>query len=490
MIVRRWALALALLVPSPALAQTDASPAAKTEARERFDRGLSLFNDGDNAGALAEFRRAYDLIPNALVLYNIGLVYAQMGRPVEAVDALDKLLAAPGSLAEDKLTRAKRTRDDQAQRIAELSVVTSVPATIEVDNVAVGSAPLTAPLKISGGVHVVGAVAAGYVPSRKEVTVAGGQKAEVSLELAQMQGRAAHLTLRTHLPAADVFIDDQATGKTPLSQSITLAPGPHKIELRRAGYESARQDIALGEGATGEVTLEPEEDKSAVATAGGRLALDISESQGVLTVDGKPRGVYAGSIALAPGAHRLLVERGGFESLERDVNVDAGRTITVRAVLEPTPDTRAAYVSRTTSQRTWGIVATAGGLAIVGGAVGFLVWNSGQKSGAQNDLDAAEANVQNKVGVCNTASIQGDAQKCNQPVLDAQSRLNDANGRDVIGYIGAGVGGAVALLGAYLLVSNDSPHKYDRTEHDAANAWRPLAWWTVGGGGVGVAGGF
>ena len=34
-----------------------------------------------------------------------------------------------------------------------------------------------APLRVAGGVHVVGAVASGYVPTRKEVTVAGGATA-------------------------------------------------------------------------------------------------------------------------------------------------------------------------------------------------------------------------------------------------------------------------------------------------------------------------
>src|SRR5271167_5022655 len=97
---RAWvfALAVACLAPRAALAQgaDAASQAQRTEAAERFDRGLRLFNRGDTAGALAEFRRAYSLIPNVLVLYNIGLVYAQMGRPVEATDALEKVLASPG----------------------------------------------------------------------------------------------------------------------------------------------------------------------------------------------------------------------------------------------------------------------------------------------------------------------------------------------------------------------------------------------------------
>src|SRR3954468_20913136 len=121
--VRSLALTLTLAQAVVALPTTAlAAPTApeKDEARDRFDRGLKLFNEGDNAGALAEFKRDYEIIPNQLVLYNIGLVYAAMNRPAEASDALNKLLADPGSLQGERLARAKQTRDEQAARVAEL----------------------------------------------------------------------------------------------------------------------------------------------------------------------------------------------------------------------------------------------------------------------------------------------------------------------------------------------------------------------------------
>src|SRR4051812_20384545 len=63
----------------------------KTEAADRFDRGLALFDDGNNAAALAEFLAAYELVKNPVVRLNVGLVYAAMGRSVEAVDVLTEL---------------------------------------------------------------------------------------------------------------------------------------------------------------------------------------------------------------------------------------------------------------------------------------------------------------------------------------------------------------------------------------------------------------
>jgi tetratricopeptide (TPR) repeat protein len=107
-----------------AAAEPDA--AAKADAAKRFDRGLSLFDEGDNAGALAEFKQVYSTLPNPVVLYNIGLVYAAMQRPVEAVDALKQVVGEP-SLSPGQHQRAQSTLSDQEARIGRLSI-TTVPA--------------------------------------------------------------------------------------------------------------------------------------------------------------------------------------------------------------------------------------------------------------------------------------------------------------------------------------------------------------------------
>jgi hypothetical protein len=475
--------------PRIVLAQPAQTEDVKNEARERFDRGLRLFNDGDNAGALAEFKRAYDLIPNSTVLFNIGLVYAAMGKPVESVDVLDRVVADPGGLSADRLDRARQTRDEQGKRIAQLVVTTDVPAAVEIDGVEVTKTPLAQPLRIAGGVHIVGAIASGYAPARKEVTIAAGEKTEVHLDLVLMQGRAAHLRVVTHLPRADVFVDGQLAAHTPLIQSLTVVPGPHSIEIRRPGYLSARQDVTLGDGATAEVTLEPVEDPSAVATA-GVVSLDISEAHANVTVDGKPRGVYTGSLRLPEGGHLVMIERGGFEPVMREVTIDAGRATTLHLLLEPTPEWRAAYVSRTTRQRTWGWVSTATGLAIAGGAVGFLVWNAGQQNASQNDASRLSAAETSSVPPCAWRQGGTSLSQCNQQIAQDNSDAASAGQRAYVGYVGIGLGAAATLFGLYLLLSNDDPRRYDPKDKASAAAGTivPFGWRDPGGAGVGLRG--
>jgi hypothetical protein len=478
---------LATWAPGVAFGQTKAPSAMQVEARTRFDQGIKLFNDGDNAGALAAFQRAYQLIPNPFVLYNIGLVYAAMGRAVDAVATLDELLANPGTVASDKLARAKETRDQQAQRVVELSVATNVPATLEIDGIGVGQTPLAAPIRVTGGVHVVGALASGYLPTHKEITVAGGTKESVSLSLAPMQTLVAHATLRSPLPGADVFVDGQASGRTPLAQSLTLPPGDHTIELRREGYRTARQKLHLGDGATAEIELDPQEDRAAVLASGGALIVDASEPDPVVTIDGTDRGVDTESFKLAPGEHHLVVERGGFEPKEADAVVYAHKTSTVRVVLDPTPETRADYEHARAVRHTAGILVTAGGLLLAGGSVAFVLWNKGQVNQLTGPYNTAVSNEQMMKGVCNTRTQQGDAAQCNALVSNAYNSLKSAENLTPVGYIGLGVGGAVAVTGVVLFFTAG---RADRFSHSAAAAtspsWSVLPWLGLHGAGLGA----
>ena len=493
-------LALGIIATSPrtghAQSRTAPTEAARSEARDRFDRGLRFFNGGDNAGALVEFRRAYELVENAAVLYNIGLVYAQMGRAVEATDALNQVLANPGSLPADRLTLARKTRDEQASRIAEVTLEANVAgARVEVDGVEVAATPLAGALRMPSGTHVIGLVAPGFSPQRKEIAIAGGQQNALRFALVAMQGHLAHLAVKTHVPGADLYADDEHIGLTPLSASVSLSPGAHRIELRRAGYTTASANIALSDGATGEVTLEPEEDRTALAS-GGQLALDVNELQPVVTIDGRARGVYASPLRLVPGPHHLLIERGDFEPAEREVTIDPGRTTTVRVILEPTPEFRAHYASRAQAQRTWGLLSVIGGAAVLAGGIGLVVYDSQQRAdGTAKQQSILAQNVPG--GACDKAQ---DTQtpfyqmNCVAPLNAANAKVEDANTRDDFGWSAVGVGGVAAVLGVVLLITSDDAHRYDPAKSapdgSASLHVTPTFWTTRGGGGAGLVGSF
>lgn len=476
-------LSVALASPPPAHAE-GASDAARAEAAERFDRGLALFEDGDNAGALAEFLRTYELQPLPIVLYNVALVYAAMHRPVEAADALAKVVEGAG-LSPEQRARAVAQLAEQRARIGRLVVTTAPPgARVEVDNVQVATTPLAAPLRVSAGSHIVGAVAEGYTPARREVVIAGNAEAAVHIELVSSQGKPiGNLTVRSRVPGAELWVDNERVGRTPVATSVAVVAGHHRVELRRPGYRTAVREIDLTAGGTGELDLDLEVDRARLGSEGGALALDISEPGAVVFVDDQHLGAYQGALRLPRGPHRLRVERGGFLPVEREVSVDA-TSAPLRVVLEPTPETRASYESSANAHRLWGWVGVAAGAVIGGAGTTWLLVNGGIDPTAERELDEIYAAVDGKqdwpgngdVQDCNTTS-GGNADVCNALVKDFEARYdsarNEASAKDLVGYVGVGVGAAALVTGVVLLVTGDDPDRYRRDGSGQLGQVRP-----------------
>jgi hypothetical protein len=479
--VKRIALA-SLLVLFVALGATgsahaDLPEAMRSEAAERFDRAIRLVNTGDLSSGLAEFQRAYTLVPAPIVLYNVGLVYAALNRPVDAVRELQQALSSQEALKPENIERARAVLREQSDRIGQVEVATNVKeGVVEIDNVEAAKLPLAAPLDVAIGSHVIGVIAAGYAPARREVLVAGRAQAQTHLEvvLVAIEGLLAHISLHCRVPGVDVFVDGERVGKTPLEASVTTTPGKHLVEVRRNGYTSASHEIMLGDGARGELTLDPKVDSSALGREGGWLAIRTSETQSVVTVDGEEIGLLSGPIQLPAGPHRLHVERGGFLPAERDVDVPLGGTSKVAVAFEPTPETRAQFVSGAQSRRTWSWIALGAGAAVVAGGVVVALASQGQLAGARDSFSAAEADIQpGGGGSCDPRGFVADPAACKAKINDAASKVDNLETTRTVGWVAAGVGGAVLATGAVLLLTADSPHKYDERPTDRLfGRWR------------------
>jgi len=195
---RRFALATALflpLLPASAFAQQPADAAqpaaaeptkeAKEEASRRFQRGRELFNEGDYRTALVEFRRAYELAPNYIVLYNIGNVQFQLLDYAGALDSFEKYLSQGGANIDPK-RKADVDRDIEKlrSRVARVEITTSVPdADITIDDLPVGKTPFNKSLVLNPGRHKITAIKEGRLPASQTVEVASGDTPSVKLDL-------------------------------------------------------------------------------------------------------------------------------------------------------------------------------------------------------------------------------------------------------------------------------------------------------------------
>ncbi|MBI2390145.1 MAG: PEGA domain-containing protein [Deltaproteobacteria bacterium] len=466
-------------------ARASVTPAAKKEAKERFDRGLRLFDEGDKAGALAELERAYALVPSPVVLYDLALVHASMGHAVEAADALERVLKDPAGLSSKEIAHARKTFAEQSARVGTIVVTCDVEgAVVELDNLEVAKTPVAKPLRVTAGTHVVAVSATGRIPSRKAITVAGGAADTARFELAPLAVAPAQLAVHTRLLDVEVLANGVLLGTTPFAATVALAPGAYEIELRRRGHRTATITITLAAGGSGTVTAEPEEDPAAIGAIGGGLEVTASEPGATLVVDERGRGAAGGVTRLAPGLHRLRVERAGFYAFERDVLIETGAITRVRATLEPTSETRFAFERSARTQRTIGLALVGSGVLVSGLGAGFLVWNAGRKATADEEYERIL--FDSEPGAGRRCDPRSAAPASCRVELDAKyDAYRTVRGRDLYGWIGVGVGAAAATFGAIVLLRADSPSKYER-----ATALLPSGWITMGGGGLTLTGAF
>jgi len=173
--------------PEPGAAEPAAPPSPETllEAKQRFDRGFELYEEGEYPLALIEFNRAYELVPNYRVLYNIGQVCIQLGQYANARRALEEYLAKGGDgLAPDRRAAVNKDLEMLRHRTAFLTIGANLEgAEVLVDDVLVGKTPLGPAMLVDAGMHRVTVRRPGYLLKTTNVTLAGGDEETLDVAL-------------------------------------------------------------------------------------------------------------------------------------------------------------------------------------------------------------------------------------------------------------------------------------------------------------------
>lgn len=160
---------------------------AKKKAKEHFETGLRLYEDGDYALALIEFERAYSFVPDFRVLYNIGQVSIQLARYARASQALEQYLKNGG--AKIPAARVTSVRNDMKMlegRTAHLLVKSNVDgAEILLDEAILGKTPISEPLLVDAGEHRVSVQKSGYVTRTEPLVLAGRDESTLQIDLVE-----------------------------------------------------------------------------------------------------------------------------------------------------------------------------------------------------------------------------------------------------------------------------------------------------------------
>jgi hypothetical protein len=120
---------------------------------------------------------------------------------------------------------------------------------------------------------------------------------------------------------AEVFVDGESRGMTPIT--LSLSPGPHKLELRRRG---ASREIALDVKAGEQVSQQI--DLSNIRAV-GTLVINSNPKGAKVTVDGRERGVTPVTLSdMSVGSHKVVLQS-STGTIVKDVQIQAGATVNV-----------------------------------------------------------------------------------------------------------------------------------------------------------------
>ncbi|WP_437310399.1 PEGA domain-containing protein [Sorangium sp. So ce388] len=241
--------------PATATAEKPLSESLTGMAKAEHGAGAALFKDGDYAGALARFERAYELSRDHRLLWNVALCQKNLRRYAKMLATLRRMEDDAGAAltARDKQDIAELIQAAQVY-VSRLEVTASeAGATVFVDDEPVGTTPLAAPVPIDIGERRIRVSKPGFVDFvRQEKVVGGGSVAVLArLERAVHRGRLLIAAEQDGL----IALDGKVVGKGRWEGSVpsgthalrVTAPGmkPHEVAVLVRDEEHRRIDVSL-----------------------------------------------------------------------------------------------------------------------------------------------------------------------------------------------------------------------------------------------------
>ncbi len=131
------------------------------------------------------------------------------------------------------------------------------------------------------------------------------QRAEVERSIAEARHNFAEVRIVVNVAGAQVTVDGDAAGQSPLGRPLRLRPGSHLVDVRRAGYTAFSERVELAGGPPRELRVDLAEHPGI-----GLLVVESTPVGATVRLDGRVAGRTPLEAELETGTHRVQVERG------------------------------------------------------------------------------------------------------------------------------------------------------------------------------------
>jgi PEGA domain len=239
---RGWRASVVLglvLRASAAGAQPEPPPAdPATEPFERGRQALLAHRDGE---AIVAFQEALAVRPTPGTYRWLGVSLRRAGRTLEAIECIERYLAAPERDAPpDQIEQARRSVEEMRRTLVRLVInVRPAHATLTVDGRARTIDP--AGIILDPMPHVFEVSAEGYRAQRVEFRPAEG--AQITRDV-QLEALGARVVIEVSPAQALVVIDGREAGRGRIDQAVSA--GEHVVEVRAPDHESLRRIVTVG----------------------------------------------------------------------------------------------------------------------------------------------------------------------------------------------------------------------------------------------------
>jgi hypothetical protein len=250
--------AIAALVAVSAIGQVEDERFRR--GREAFEEGLARLSEGLFSEAVAAFERSLEHRESAPVLYNLALAYRGLGRPVKALDVLERHAAIAGGEGTDLAAQLRKDLEGRIARVA--LVVAGEPETLLVDGDP--REPRDRELTLDPGSHTFEVRRSGFLPDAVTLALAPGSTTELKLD-ARKRSLEGTITIEASRPDARIRIDGAVAG---FGRHVAkVAPGRYDVEVSADGADAFRRVVEVEPGGEAMVRAELAEVEASIVEA-------------------------------------------------------------------------------------------------------------------------------------------------------------------------------------------------------------------------------
>jgi len=243
--VKRWSLAfvcaliLTLLIHPIGFATAQQSDSLARDLKQLGDAALA---QGCYQEALDAYTRAIAIEETPELHYNRGRALQALSRHAEALAELEAFERSADAALKRQVSGLDTMMATARGKVATVSISATVSgAVVQLSDGREAELPLT-DLRLDTGRYTFTATADGYEPAEQEVSLEGGTRRNIVMELTPIE-RTAFLIIRSPVIGAEVWLAGKRMGNVPVE--LSLQPGEHTLLLRHGDYEEASTRVIL-----------------------------------------------------------------------------------------------------------------------------------------------------------------------------------------------------------------------------------------------------